>query len=219
MTMHEPPTDYERLLAIAESERAPLALREAIEADRRRVSKRSAAGRRLRLGAALAAGVAVVAVVAGLVVPGGGGDGPTVLEAAGLGVRPAVAAAPAVRKSHPETLEAAVGGVRFPAWGADQRWSASGQRSDKLDGRKAETVFYTSRRGARLGYTIIDGDALPWPKGSRRVVRRGVPVYLLRDGGRLIAAWRVGGRTCVISAPSTVSESRLVELASTSAYA
>jgi len=217
MTMHEPPADYERLLADAERERAPLALRERIEADRRRLATRAAVGRRLRLGGPLAAVAAVAGIVVGLLVPGGDG-GPTVLEAAGLGVKPAVAAAPAVRKNHPETLVASVGGVRFPAWGEDLRWSASGWRSDELDGRKAQTVFYKSRRGARLGYTIVDGDALPWPKDSKTVVRRGVAVHLVRRGDRLIAAWRVDGRTCVISAPATVSESRIVGLASVSTY-
>jgi len=217
MTMHEPPTDYEPLLAVAERERAPLALRERLDDDRARLATRASIGRRLRLSGVLAAAAAAAGIVAGLAVPGGDG-GPSVLEAAGLGVKPALAAAPSVRESHPETLEASVGGVRFPTWGADERWTASGQRSDELDGRKAETVFYDSARGSRLGYTIVDGDPLPWPEGSKTVVRHGVPVYLLRHDGRLIAAWRVGGKTCVISAPATVSESRLVRLASISTY-
>src|SRR2546426_5040074 len=116
MTMHEPPTDYARLLAAAERESAPLALRERIDADRERLAMRAAIGRRLRLTGALAAAAAVAGVIVALAVPGGGG--PTVLEAAALGLKPAVAGAPSTRQSHPETLDAAVGGVRFPTWGA-----------------------------------------------------------------------------------------------------
>ncbi|HZO36350.1 MAG TPA: hypothetical protein VFB41_05670 [Solirubrobacteraceae bacterium] len=216
MTMHEPPPDYERLLAVAERERAPLTLRERVEADRSRLATRAAISRRLRLSGVLAGAAAVVGVVVGLAVPGDGG--PTVLEAAGLGVKPALAAAPPVHKSRPDTLEASVGGVDFPAWGTDERWTASGRRSDELDGRKTETVFYDSSRGSRLGYTIVDGDPLPWPENAKTVTRRGVAVHLLRHDGRLIAVWRVHDRTCVISAPATVSESRLVRLASIATY-
>ena len=215
MTMHEsmtPPSDYERLLAVAERERAPLALRQRIEDDRGRLGQGAAIRRRLRLMGALAAGAAVAGVVVGLAVPGAS-SGPTVLDAAALGVKPAVAAAPARRDGHPATLDAKVGAVRFPAWGAKLQWSASGRRSDDLSGRRTETVFYRGPHATRLGYTIVDGDALPWPQGSKTVVRRGVAVHIVRQRGRLVAAWRVHGQTCVISAPGTMPERRLVALA------
>jgi hypothetical protein len=209
------PPAYERLLAVAQDVRAPAALRAGIEAERERLAPRRALRQRFQLTGALAGAAAATGIVLGLLVPGGG---PTVLEAAALGVKPAMAAAPAPDPSYPATLPESVGGVRFPSWGARLHWTASGTRSDKLDGRSARTVFYDDPRGVRLGYTIVDGKALPWPQGSRTVVRRGVEIHVLRDGSRRVAAWRVDGHSCVLSAPASVPESRLVALASISTY-
>ncbi|HVW17815.1 MAG TPA: hypothetical protein VHB30_06160, partial [Solirubrobacteraceae bacterium] len=125
---------------------------------------------------------------------------------------------PAVDASDPRVLRASVGGVRFPAWGRKAHWVASGRRSDRVGGRDATTVFYDGDDGTRLGYTIVSGAALAWPHGARVAVHDGVAVRLLRDHGRRIAAWRVAGHTCVISAPASVPESRLVELASGATY-
>src|SRR4051794_24130751 len=97
MTMDD--TEYERLLAVAARERAPLALRERIEVDRGRLAQRGAIRRRLRLTGVLAAAAAVVGVVVGLAVPGGS-SAPTVLEAAALAAKPSQAAAPAPRRGH-----------------------------------------------------------------------------------------------------------------------
>lgn len=213
--MAELPPDYERLLAAAEHERAPLALRQRIEDDRGRLARRGVLRRRLRPATALAA-TAIVAVAVGLSVSGGG-DPPTVLEAAALGAKPAADEAPSLRRGDRGALDAAVGGVRFPSW-REMRWTASGRRRDELGGRKAETVFYTGPGGARVGYTIVD-EQLPWPQGSRTLTRRGVAVRLVRDGDRRIATWRIKGKTCVISAPATLSERRLAALAFSSTYA
>jgi hypothetical protein len=206
---------YDRLLAAAQDVRAPAALRAGIDAERERLAPRRALRRRFQLTGALAGAAAAAGIVVGLLVPGGG---PTVLEAAALAVKPAVAAAPAPDPSYPATLPESVGGVRFPAWGPRLHWTASGTRTDQLDGRRARTVFYDGPRGTRVGYTIVDGKALPWPNGSRTVVRRGVEIHVLRHGGRRVVAWRVDGHSCVLSAPGSVPESRLVELASVSTY-
>jgi hypothetical protein len=209
------PPEYDGLLAVAQRERAPLGLRTRLDADRERLAFRGAVVRRLRATAALAAVAAVAGIVIGLAVPGGG---PTVLQAAALGAKPALTAAPAPRAGRPETLRASVGGVWFPTWGAALHWTAGGARTDTVSGRATKTVFYDDPDGVRLGYTIVDGDALPWPDGARTVTRGGVEVRVVRDGGRTVATWRVDGHTCVISAPASVSADRLVSLASVSTY-
>lgn len=209
------PPGYDALLATAVEERAPLGLRERMDADRERLAFRGAVRRRFQLTGLIAGAAAVAGIVLALVAPSGS---PTVLQASALGAKPAVAAAPPVRAGQPLTLDAAVGGVRFPAWGAALRWSPSGSRTDRLEGRPTTTVFYDNPGGARLGYTIVGGGVLPWPKGSRTVTRAGVEVHLVRHAGRIVATWRVGGHSCVISAPASVPADRLVTLASVSTY-
>ena len=79
-------------------------------------------------------------------------------------------------------------------------------------------MYYDDPKGVRLGYTIVDGEPLPWPDGARVVTQNGVPVHVLRRDGRVIAVWRAHGRTCVISAPESVPDERMVALASANDY-
>ena len=89
---------------------------------------------------------------------------------------------------------------------------------DELEGRTTQTVYYDDPAGVRLGYTIIDGEPLAWPEGAKVVTRHGVPVHLVHQDDRVIAVWRAHGHTCVISAPDSVPESRMVALASADDY-
>jgi len=215
MDDHATPREVERLRAALADVRAPDRLRTRIEAERARTAPRRAIRRRFQLLAPVVAAAALAGVVLALVAPSGA---PSVLDAAALAASRPVAAAPAPLPAHPEELAAAVGGVHFPAWGAALRWVPTGSRADTLEGRATRTVFYTSPKRRTLGYTIVDGKALDWPDGDRVVTRNGVEIHVVRDGDRRVVAWRVGGRTCVMSAPAAVPEERLVMLASVSTY-
>ena len=204
-----------RLRALVGSVDAPAALHARIAAHRERI-----AARRARRGA-LAAGGAAVAVLAALaavlVVVLAPSRPPAVLDAVALAGRGPEAPAPPRASSDPGDLARAVDGVAFPAWSGDLPWRATGERRDALDGREAATVYYEGPRGARVAYTIVGGGALDSPEGSRRVVRRGVEIWLLRRPGGAVATWREGGRQCVISASASVPDDVLLGLAASSA--
>jgi hypothetical protein len=176
--------------------RAPLGLRERIEAERTRAA-RPARRRRVGLGALAAGGVAALALAVALTLPSGGG-GPSVVEAAELAERPAAAAAPGVERGEPALLAADGDGVPFPNWTEKFEWRASGAREDDLDGRDATTVFY-SKDGKRIGYTILSGDLIEPPDGARRATREGTVLHHFRDGDRTVVTWEREGRTCVLS--------------------
>jgi hypothetical protein len=194
--------------AVAQT-RAPLALRERIEAERARSRP---ARRRWTLGGSFAA-VAAAAVLAIVIAGGGGTGGPTVAEAAVFANRAPTGAAPAVDPTHPGLLKRSVGGVSYPSWKDEFPWHASGVREDKLDGRRAVTVFYENPEHVRVGYTIVAGEPLDEPSGPG--LRQGAEHYVvLARGTRTVVTWRRGGHTCVLSGPNTVPQDRLVALAS-----
>lgn len=215
MTGMDPHPDLERMRAAIDGVEAPDSLR-AWLADQqrdRRAAPRIDLRRRLRVTGGLAAAAAVAGAALAIVLPAGA---PTVLEAAALAADGPRAAAPAVDPAHPSLLRKSVDGITFPTW-SRYPWKPSGERTDTLDGRRAVTVFYDNPKGVRLGYTIVAGNALDWPEDSRRVVRHGVEVYVLRHEGRLVATWREHGHQCVISAPGSVSTDRMVDLAAADA--
>jgi hypothetical protein len=155
--------------------------------------------------AAMAAALALVLVLAPE------GAGPTAERAAGISQLPATDRAPAA--SGP-VLRAAVDGVRFPDWGPEFGWHATGMRRDDLGGRRATTVFY-EHQGHRLAYTIVSGPALPPPADARMVERDGLEMSLYHDprhGGHDVAVFERGGRTCVV-AGHVIRLSTLLELA------
>jgi hypothetical protein len=199
-----------RVLALVESVTAPPALHASIRAERdRRASRRT----RLRAWAAGGAvAVALVALAAALVVVLAPASGPSVLDAAALAGRGPEAPAPARDPADPDALALSVEGVAFPAW-SEERWRATGKRSDTLEGRRAATVYYSGAGAARLAYTIVGGGALEWPEGSRRTVRDGLEVRLLRRPGGVVATWREQGHQCVISAPASVPDGVVLTLA------
>ena len=113
-------------------------------------------------------------------------------------------------------LEAVVDDVAFPDWTASHGWQAVGQRSGKVDGREAKTVFYENDAGRRVGYTVISGAPIAIPDGRRRTVG-GTHVTLLRYEDAAVATWRARGQTCVLAA-TDVSGEDLAKLASWSGY-
>ena len=159
----------------------------------------------LRLAAAVAAALALVLVLAPE------GTGPTAERAAGISQLPATARAPSA--SGP-VLRAEVDGVRFPAWGPEFGWHATGMRRDDIGGRRATTVFY-EHEGHRIAYTIVSGPALPRPADARIVERDGLEMSVYRDprhGGHDVAVFERDGRTCVV-AGHVIHLSTLLELA------
>jgi hypothetical protein len=186
-------------------ERAPAWLRARVEPERKRRRRPFS----LPLAGGLAAGAAFALILA-LVLPGGAG-GPTVVEAAELAARPAVAPAPGRDPSEPALLNARAAGLAFPSWAKEFGWRATGRRVDELDGRRAVTVFY-EKEGRRIGYTIISGERIDPPDEARRAVREDTVLYGLSSDGRVIVTWLRDGVTCVLSG-SGVEADILLDLA------
>jgi hypothetical protein len=187
--------------------RAPLGLRERIEAERAR-ARGPARRRRLTLGGALAGVTAAAALLVVLLLPGGAG-GPTVVEAAELGTRPATEPAPGPGK--PKLLDASAFGLPFPDWAEKFGWEPSGRRVDEIDGRRAVTVFY-EKAGREIAYTIVSGDSLPAPEPSAGARREGTPLRYVALDGRTLVTWERGGRTCILSGEG-VAATKLLDLA------
>jgi hypothetical protein len=141
---------------------------------------------------AVAASVVLAAVVAVATFSGGG---PGVEAVAGIGERPATKAAP---DSDGTLLGREFEGVTFPDWTREFGWMAIGGRSDTVEGRRAETVFYT-HQGHTIAYTVVEGDQLEPPEGATTMVVDGVTLHRFRDGERDVLTFERGGRTCVLA--------------------
>jgi hypothetical protein len=187
---------------------APAGLRARVEA--RRGARRGQRGWRIGVAGAVAAAAAAAFAVA-LALPGGSG-GPSVAEAATLGVLPAEQAAPTARPGRPTLLSRSVEGVAFPSWQADFGWRASGARSDRLDGRQTATVFY-EKGGKRIGYTIVGGNPLDVPDDATPALRTGTELHRFERDGRVVVTWLRRGRTCILSGTG-VERGVLLKLAS-----
>jgi hypothetical protein len=146
-----------------------------------------------------AAGVAALAVVAVAVVLSlGGPAGPSVVQAAEIAQLPANEPTPVRDPATPAILAKQLDGVSFPDWSRKFGWRPEGARSDRLDGRRAETVFYT-HHGHRIGYTVISGKPLEPPSGAQTLMRNGVEIHRYVDGDRTVVTFQRGGLTCVLS--------------------
>ena len=199
--------------AVAET-MAPLALRERIEADRSRAGGRGRAkGSRGLLGKLVPAGGLVAAAVVALVLVLGGSSAPSVLATASLATRGPVLPAPAEDGSNEAVLKASMEGVPFPYWGESFQWKAVGARDDKIEDRSAKTVYYENPKGVRAAYTILGGDTIDAPSGASEKDMNGVKLFITTDKGRRIVTWTRDGHTCVLSAPVSVPESKLLQLA------
>lgn len=189
---------------------APLRLRERIESEKDRPSR---SVRRRRLGAVGGiAAAACAAVLVAVLVPPSGGGGPTVVEASSLAQLAAVQASVPPDDSNPALLDAAEDGVPFPNLAGEFGWRQAGSRSDELEGRETETVFY-ERNGRRIGYTILAGEAIDPPADSVDTTVNDVELWWSVVDGRQVVTWYRDGRTCVISGDD-VSRAELEELAS-----
>ena len=208
--------------ALAEQERAVSMLRALDEpapaALRARVDeltgpKTSRRASRWRPAFVLPGATAIAAAAAAVVIlVSGGGAAPTVPVAAHLALASATLPAPAVSPNESDNLAMTAAGIPFPAWGAQRGWTASGARTDTVDGRQITTVFYTGRHGDRIGYAITDGAPLSGVKGSS-VTRYGVKFTLQQSGPAHVISWVRSGHTCVIAGRS-VSYRTLLALAS-----
>jgi hypothetical protein len=146
-----------------------------------------------------AAGVAALVVVAVVVVLSlGGPAGPSVVQAAEIAQLPANGPTPAQDPGSPALLERHLEGVTFPDWSKKFGWRAEGSRTDRLDGRRAETVFYT-HHGHRIGYTVISGEPLEPAEGAQTVTRNGVEIHRYKDGDRTVVTFERGGLTCILA--------------------
>jgi hypothetical protein len=192
-------------LRATRSDFAPPRLRARIEAQRRYATRPR---RRPVYGGAFAAAAAVVALALVLLLPGGTPGAPSVSQAAALAPLGPTIGAPAVASTQTK-LNKDVEDVYFPNW-ARRGWVASGQRSDRLSGRRAVTVYY-DHAGTRLAYTILTAPALKWPGAHTRWVY-GTKLQSFRLDGRVVVTWRRAGHTCVLSG-SGVSAQALAQLA------
>jgi hypothetical protein len=198
--------------AVAET-RAPLALRERIESDRQRAGSRGAApGRRWGVFAPVA-GILAAAVIAVVLVTGGSGA-PSVFATASLAARGAVLPAPQEDPSNQAVLKESIEGVPFPYWGDSFQWEAVGAREDKIEGRPAKTIYYRNVKGQDAAYTILGGDAVDPPSGAHKVTRNGVDIWVTTHNGRRVVTWKRDDHTCVMSAPLTIPQQKLLDLAS-----
>jgi hypothetical protein len=142
------------------------------------------------------AALVVVAVVVALSI--GGPSGPSVVQAAEIARLPNTDPAPARDAGNPALLERRLDHVAFPDWSKTFGWRAEGARTDRLDGRRAETVFYT-HHGHRIGYTVISGAALEPPDRAELVRRNGLEIHRYRDGDRTVVIFERDGLTCIIA--------------------
>jgi hypothetical protein len=164
-----------------------------------------------RFPAVATATVAVAAAVLAIVVLPGGGD-PSVTDAAALAEQPAAGPAPAAEPDQPALLATSFEGLSYPDWEKEFGWRAVGERTDELDGRDAHTVFYENGDGARIGYTIVAGDALDEPSGADRSVVDGVELAGFKADGANGVTWLRDGHTCVLAGEG-VERSTLLKLA------
>ena len=190
---------------------APPALREgvAVRAPRRR---------RGPAAALVLAGAAAVVLFFALA---GAPDSPSLTTLAAASERPATGPAPAPRGD--ALLSHEFAGVTFPDWERELGWKAQGQRTDRVAGRRAETVFYT-HQGHRIGYTVLEGEAYAPLSGGREYEVDGTTVRVFTPPGAMthpgahgpvsarVAVFERNGRTCVLSG-EVLDERTLVELA------
>src|SRR5436305_7205681 len=153
-------------LSAVRADRAPAHLRAGIEAGRRKRSRLPVPRVGTAWGMAAAGALAVAAVAIALLLPAGTPGGPSASQAASLALRGSAMAAPQPGGAVPgATLNQDVQEVYFPDWSHRFGWHATGQRTDRLGGRDAVTVYY-DRQGRQIAYTIVAKPALRVPSAS-----------------------------------------------------
>ncbi len=132
-----------------------------------------AVGSRWRPAIALGGLAAVCAAVVVAVVGVGGSGGPSIPAAAALAFERSTGPAPTVKSAR--LLDVSYGGVTFPNY-AKFSVPPTGERTDRIGGRPALTVYYRLPDGTPLSYTVFSGKAVPLPSNVRNVVFKGVPL-------------------------------------------
>jgi hypothetical protein len=190
-------------------DRAPMALRERVEALRERSAPKRRRTRRYGVVGALTTAAAGLAVVLAVIFAAGAG-GPTLSEASAFTLKPATGPAP--DHVFDGTLNLNVDGVPYPYWKEDFGWTATGSRVDKIDGRTATTVFY--RKGKqRIGYTIVTGKPVTMSGSPSVAVRDGTRFRSVALHGSTVLTWERKGHSCILSGKN-LSRAQLLKLAS-----
>jgi anti-sigma factor RsiW len=199
---------YERERGVVEAlhqmratDRAPARLRHQLATAARQPKDRASRRPRWHLNmpgmvTGIAAAVIVLALV--LLLPGGTPGSPSISQAAALATRGSTAPPPPAAPG--SRLNMDVQEVYFPDW-SDHGWRAVGQRTDRIDGRVALTVYY-EWHGNRAAYTIVGAPALRQPAASVTTVKSTV-LRTLRIGSRWVVTWRRSNHTCVLSVAGT----------------
>jgi hypothetical protein len=206
-----------QIRALTATVEAPASLRARVEAERSRAAAPRDRGRAIgRAGArgrflpALAGAGAALAVALVLIVGGGGGpSGPSVADAAQLALAQPTDGPPAVQETF---VDASESGIQFPNY--HWKWKTlkvAGKRTDALKGHHTTTVVYRGPRGS-VGYTIVGGKALPWPKDAKQVRSAGLDLRIYKQDGATVVTWRELGHTCVLASRS-LPASQLVRMA------
>jgi hypothetical protein len=179
----------------------PPHLRAALAAAAARPARRRRRYSRPLLAGALAATLTALALLA----PGPVRQAPSALAALELASRPPTAPAPPPHELHRQVLARDIDGVPFPNWAVAKLmpaphtgWTATGARSDELQSRRAETVFY-EHDGHHVAYSIVSGPALEPPAGARRQNVAGHRLWTLQAGNRDVVVFERRGRTCIVS--------------------
>lgn len=159
----------------------------------------------------LAGGLTVAAVVAAgatvVIALEASNSGPTIASAVTVALGPTPDAIDPGDTPEGGQRALQVDGVSFPDRGEYAGWSPIGSRSQSLSGRHTVTVAYRTTNGARVGYTIVGGSALPVPTESTRVRDGWVDTAVLKTAKGAAVTWRAGGHTCVLaSQTATVKE-------------
>jgi hypothetical protein len=225
MTDQTPSTETELVEFVRTIDvRAPDALHERVsalldgrsgEARSKRDRSRSSARRRPlgpRLAAAGGLAAVAVAVVALALALSSGGGSELTLRAASASTQLPPTAGPPREKPGGAELAAAVEDVPFPYWEDRFGWRSTGMRVDTVNGRAVTTVFYSARRGQRIGYAIFAGKAPATPGGGVVAVSDGVPYRLASWRGMPVVTWLREGHLCVLAGHG-VSGATLLRLA------
>ena len=164
---------------------------------------------RPRVFAPLAAG-ALAAVILVVVLLSAGSRSLTVARTVQLALATPTRGAPNVDPTADDLLSLRVDSIAFPAYESRSDWRAIGARTDQVDRRRVQTVFYDIA-GQRVGYSIVPGAALGVPAGDPHVIN-GVLYTTSVAGSAESVTWRRDGHTCVI-AGRRVSPRTLLRLA------
>jgi hypothetical protein len=119
-------------------------------------------------------------------------------ELARIVTRPMAEPAPADDPRRPALLAREFAGVEYPNWTTEFGWTAAGARSDRVGGRRTDTVYYRHTHH-HVAYTVVAGKPLEPPADADTVRIDGVTIHRFADGPRDVVTFVRGGHTCVLS--------------------